>query len=200
MDTLEFENNGRVVLRQISSDEISIVLLFDVTTGVDDAPNQQWQITCVDVRAHRLAAQEYCDVNICDDHVLLWPHLVSQTAVSFYSDINDPFPIIGALYQRHIDLVGTWIPFECYFNQSLSIAALLCGTAGMLAEGPEPLVLAYEVVLQEYGVHTGHRMPQVPKRWNVETRTYQEERGPLSVLLLDDMFVVAAAFEVSRLD
>jgi hypothetical protein len=47
----------------------------------------------------------------------------------------------------------------------------------------------------------------MPKRWkevNIDEAQnsfqIEEEHDPLSVLLLDDMFVVAAAFEVSRLN
>ncbi len=147
MDTLEFENDGHIVLRHVSNDQNNIVLLINIKTGVDDAPDQRWQITCVDVRAHRLALQAYCDINISNDYVLLWPYLMPQTAISFYGHIDDPLPIIGALYQQHIEFVGTWIPFDRFLNKASSFAMLLRGTAGMLAEGPEQLMLAYEAVL-----------------------------------------------------
>jgi hypothetical protein len=200
MDTREFEENGLLKLTKTTLDGEGLVLSFEVTTGEDDASVQHWNIVCDDMRAHRLSLRAYCDIELVTDHVLLWPHSMAVTSVSFYGHVNDPFPIIGALYQQHMQLVGTWIPFGQYFNPAVSLDTLLCGTAGMLAQGPEALVLAYENVLQRCGLQTSHLESKAAKHWDEEHREWVEEHGPLAVLLLEDSFVVAATFDVQRSD
>ncbi|MGL1102712.1 hypothetical protein ACSTLM_00695, partial [Vibrio parahaemolyticus] len=72
-----------------------------------------------------------------------------------------------------------------YMNPSVRLAELIGGSFGMLADGPEPLVLAYEEVMQRYGI---------------STRSHQSFRAMdagLSVIILDRSFVIAEAFEAN---
>jgi hypothetical protein len=70
--------------------------------------------------------------------------------------------VAGALCERHVDLVEDWIPFEKYLNAEVRLAELIAGSFGMLADGVEPLILAYEEVMQRYGFSTSQHESRPP--------------------------------------
>lgn len=75
-----------------------------------------------------------------------------------------------------------WIPFQKYFNSDLRLSELIGGSFGMLADGPEPLVLAYEEVMQSYGIATSHH------------KSSEALDNSLSVLIFDQSYVIAESF------
>lgn len=58
--------------------------------------------------------------------------------MSFYGEAKDPFAVVGALYKRHLELAGSWIPFGRFMNWNTF--EMIRGRYGMLADGPMPLV------------------------------------------------------------
>ena len=65
----------------------------------------------------------------------------------------------------------------------------------MLAEGPEPLVLAYEDVMRKHGFSTSHLDPTKPVYWG--GNEWLGQKAPAFVLILDDSYVVAEQFVAS---
>lgn len=128
---------------------------------------------------------------------MLWQYLKRQTSVSFYGSAQDSLAVVGTLYERHQEIAGDWIPLHRYMNAGLGLKNLIAGGFGRLAEGPEPLVLAYEEVLRECEFSTSHIEPKLPVYW--DGRKWAEEDAKLSVLMLDTSFVIAADFEASAI-
>jgi hypothetical protein len=62
----------------------------------------------------------------------------------------------------------------------------------MLADGPEPFVLAYEEVMQRFGFATSHLDPKKPVSW--DGQAWVEETANLWVLMIDESYVVAENF------
>ena len=123
---------------------------------------------------------------------MLWPHTASRTSIYFHGTCENAAAVTGALYERHWELAGRWIPFYTFLNSRIRLTELIAGGGGMLADGPEPFILAYEEVMQRFGFSTSHLEPKAPRYWNGETWTV--EISPLSVLLLEDFFVIAESF------
>jgi hypothetical protein len=135
----------------------------------------------------------YCyDLELSDDHVLLWPHAAPTSAISFYGKAENPSAVAGALYERHRELVDKWIPLHRFLNPGVQLTDLLSGGYGMLAEGPEQLILAYEEVMQQHGFSTSHREPTARVYW--EDHAWHEQTAALSVLILDESYIVAEEF------
>jgi hypothetical protein len=114
------------------------------------------------------------------------------SATSFYGKSANPSAVVGGLYERHWELAGKWIPFHRFLNPGVRLTELIAGGFGMLAEGPEPLILAYEEVMQQHGFSTTHRDPRQPVYWGGEG--WLAEKAVLSALVLDESYVVAEHF------
>jgi hypothetical protein len=118
--------------------------------------------------------------------------MTRRLSAYFSGKCEDLNGVIGALYGRHWELTDGWIPFQRFLNPNVQLAKLITGGSGMLAEGPAPLMLAYEDVMQRFGFSTSHLDAGEPAYWNGET--WLEEREKLSALIIDGSYIVAESF------
>lgn len=189
---VDFEGYGSLCLTRAEWSEGSLTLSLEVSADEDPGIHPRWQVVCSGVREDSFSLGYADDLQFLTDHVLLWPHAAPESAVSFYGRAENPYAVAGALYQRHWELMDKWLPFHRFLNPGVRLTELIAGGFGMLAEGPEPLILAYEEVLQQYGFSTSHRDPRRPVYWGGEG--WLEQGAALSVLILDESYIVAENF------
>lgn len=189
---VDFEDYGSLRLTHVEWSEDALTLFLNVSA--DEYPNvhPRWQVVCSGVREDCLSLGYSYDLQLSNDHVLLWPHVARRTSTSFYGKSENPSAVAGALYERHWGLAGKWIAFHRFLNPGVRLTELIAGGFGMLAEGPEPLILAYEEVMQQHGFSTSHLDPSKPVYWGGEG--WLEEKAALSALVLDESYVVAEKF------
>jgi hypothetical protein len=156
---------------------------LDVTADEEPEIPQNIRINCHSVRESNLKPGYYGDLLVSQDHVLLWHYVQPYALTSFHGTAPEPLAVVGALFERHVELVDDWIPFQKYFNSNIRLSELIEGSFGMLADGPEALVFAYEEVMQSYGVSTSHHASIKPKD------------AFLSVIVFDESYVIAEAID-----
>jgi hypothetical protein len=189
---VDFENYGTLLLTRIDWSKDALILSLDISADEYPDIHRRWQVICSGVREDCLSLGYSYDLQLSDDHVLLWPHVARRTSTSFYGKCEHPSAVAGALYERHWELAGKWIPFHRFLNSGVRLTELISGGFGMLAEGPEPLILAYEEVMRQHGFSTSHLDPRKPVYWGGEG--WLEEKVALSTLVLDESHVVAENF------
>ena len=192
---VDFEDYGSLYLTAADLDGDVLRLTLDISADEHPEIPQNWEVLCSGIREHCLTFGMHNRLEFFDKHVLLWPHLERHISTSFYGQAENPLAVYGALYQRHHELAGDWLPFHRFLNSSMGLLELISGGYGMLAEGPAPLVLAYEEVMSAHGFSTAHREPATPAygggSWlELETKAF--------VLILDDSYVVAEQFVASH--
>jgi hypothetical protein len=192
---IDFEDYGFLRLTSAESNRETLRLSLHITGDEYPDVHQNWQVLCSAVKEHSLSLGNHSDLKLFDDHVLLWPHLARRTSTSFYGKVENPLAVIGALYERHKELVDEWLPFDRFLNSDIGLPELISGGFGMLAEGPEPLVLAYEEVMRAHGFSTSHLDPTKPVYWGGHEWIGQTTAA--FVLILDDSYVVAEQFAAS---
>ena len=113
----------------------------------------------------------------------------------FNGETDDSLAVFGALYQRHLELVSNWLPFERFTNgNSLEI---IRGRYGMLADGPTPLVEAYAQVLESFKISNKVTEPKPAYYTNDELSGLVE----VGVLILNKAcYFVSTSFNERRLD
>lgn len=192
---IDFEDYGSLRLTTVESYGDSLRLSLHITGDEHPDRHPSWQVLCSLVKEQSLSLGDHYDLQFFDDHVLLWPHLSRRTSTSFYGKAENPLAVVGALYQRHKELVGEWLPFHRFLNSNIQLSELISGGFGMLAEGPEPLVLAYEDVMRAHGFAASHLDPAKPV-YGGGTELLGPNAGAF-VLVLDDSYVVAEHFAAS---
>jgi len=192
---IDFEDYGSLRLTAAESEGDTLRLSLHITGDEYPEIHRTWQVLCSNVKEDSLSLGVHYDLQLYDDHVLLWPHVARRTSTSFYGKAQNSLAVIGALCERHKELVGDWLPFHRFLNSNIGLSELISGGFGMLAEGPEPLVLAYEDVMRGHGFSTSHLDPTKPVYFGGNQGRDQER--PAFVLILDDSYVVAEQFAAS---
>jgi hypothetical protein len=166
-----------------------------IGTGVDEDQDPAWEVECIGILDHQLSLGYCQQFMIYDEHALLWPYIHPQSSVSFYGEAADPHAAVGALYSRHVELVGPWIPFNRYLNGDP--IARIAGRYGMFAAGPVPLIEAYRAVFEQFGISASATEPK-PAWFTNGVFTGSTE---VAVLILgDNNYVVAQKFNATKLD
>jgi hypothetical protein len=192
---IDFEDYGSLSLTTVELDGDALRLSLHITADEYPDIHEDWQVLCSAVKEHSLSVGNHYGLEFFNDNVLLWPHVARRTSLSFHGRAENPLAVVGALYQRHKELVGEWLPFHRFLNSNVGLLELITGGFGMLAEGPEPLVLAYEDVMRAHGVSASHLDPTKPVYGGGTERL--GENAPAYVLILDDSYVVAEQFVAS---
>ena len=145
------ERDASVDLASVRLEGDVLSLSFNlISFGEDEEQDQAWEVECIGLLAHQLSLGSCQQFDVYDDHALLWPYIYPQSSVSFYGEAPDPHAVVGALYSRHMELVGQWVPFNRFLNGDP--VAMVKGRYGMFAAGPMPLIEAYAAVLEEFGI------------------------------------------------
>jgi len=190
----DFEEYGTLKLVGVRTEADSLTLTFDFHIRADKDDYQTWEVDCVGLLEHRVVLGECDYLDLSHDHPLLWPYIYPEASVSFYGEA-EPLTVLEALYQRHLELVGDWIPFNRFMNgNSLEI---IRGRYGMLAKGPTPLVEAYAEVLERFKISNRVTEPKPAYYTNDEFSGLAE----VGVLILNRLcYFVSISFNERRLD
>ena len=183
LTAIHFEDYGSIHVNSLERRGQDLIIRLEVTADEEADIPGDIVVTCYTFRESNLAPGRHSELELSQDHVLLWHYNQPYDLLSFYGKTNNPLTVVGALYEAHTALVGSWIPFEKYLNTALGLSKLIEGSHGLLAEGPEPLILAYEKVMHEYGISASYHTSSSPLD------------APYSVLILDQAFVIGERFE-----
>jgi hypothetical protein len=181
---VDYEEYGSLQVKAVEQRDEDLLIWLVVTADEDPSLPESILKTCHLHRENTLVPGHYASIDLMQNHVLLWDYNQPHIFSSFYGNVQDPLAVVGALYERHIELVGKWIPFSKYLNCHMPLSKLIGGAFGLLADGPETLVLAYEEVLSNYGVSVAHH--------NNALEHYETP----SILILDEAYVIGNAFFV----
>ena len=118
-------------LRFRSSEWQNRELILNVELQGSDVPKQQWQLVCSDVCSARLDGQTSGDIELYDQHPLLWPYAEIQADLYFKGRPQNPQKLLGQLSLATRELVGDWFTPHAFLNSFLwSNAGMTAGWAG----------------------------------------------------------------------
>lgn len=190
------ESGGSVDLATVRVEGDLLSLSFNlIGGGSDEEQDQSWEVECIGLLEHQLSLGTCDQFMVYDDHALLWPYIYPQSSVSFYGDAADPQAVVGALYSRHVELVGHWIPFNRFLNGDP--VARVKGRFGMLAAGPMPLIEAYAAVLEQFGIDAA---PTEPKRAWFANDVFTGSAEVAALILNDNSYVICQKLKATKLD
>ncbi len=190
---VEFEDYGSLQLTGVKFNEEGLTLSLHITADEYTEAHPRWEVVARSAKEHSLSLGYHEEILLSEDHALLWPHVAARTSTSFHGKTDNPFAVVGALCERHRELAGNWIPFHRFLNSDINLIELIAGGFGMLAEGPEPFILAYEEVMRQHGFSTAHLDPSKPVY--LGGNELLGAKAPVSVLLLDDSYIIAEHFD-----
>ena len=190
----EFEEYGSLDLTAVRVEGNVLTLLLNLNSGGDSDAYQSWEVECIDFLEQELSLGQCEGVDLQFDHILLWPYVYPEASVSFYGEADVHLSVVGALYERHLELVANWMPFGRFMNGNT--VEMIRGRYGMLADGPMPLVESYSRVLEDFNIGAKIGEPKPAYYTNDELSGLAE----VAVLILKmGCYVVAQKFTERRL-
>ena len=191
--TDDFVEDGALHLAGVRAEEDVLTLSLNLNTGDGSGAFQSWEVECIGFLEHQLSLGECDRFDLEYDHVLLWTHIYPQASVSFYGEAKDHLAVVGALYERHLELVDNWIPFDRFMNGNT--IEMIRGRYGLLAKGPMPLMESYAQVLEAFDISASICNPRPAYYTNDEFSGLSE----VAVLIFDTRsYVVATKFNARR--
>lgn len=157
----EFDEAGgvlRVRAAAFSERGLSIDLELRV-----EAESAEWLLTCEESAQHRLCGGFISTLQVESEHPLLWRFNKPQRAIYFRGTTASPHALIGAIAEAHVDMVGNWLPLDAFLNSGVRLSELLAGGHGLFADGPQPVLDAYERVLTEHGLAVSPVLLRAPR-------------------------------------
>jgi hypothetical protein len=196
LSTGEFEDAGAVLLYSARWPDQACEILLDVRTGDVTCPRQAWLIRCAAIRATRLAPGWAEMVELVSAHPLLLPHTEARVTLAFRGHPEQPRAVVGALWEAHRATTDEWYPFGAFFNPSVPLAELVGAGGGILAEGPQSVMVAYANALRECGLSPSILGERPPLRFR-EGAWVPEPEG-LTVLIVGESYAIGVGFEIAR--
>src|SRR3712207_4163776 len=93
---VDFEDYGSLRLTGVEWSEGALTLALNVSADEYPDVHPRWQVFCSGVRGDCLSLGYSYDLQLSDDHVLLWPHVARRTHTSFYGRCENPSAVAGA--------------------------------------------------------------------------------------------------------
>ncbi len=158
-ETLEFEENGRLLIQAATWSDDSVDLRFRVDHGTDET--SIWTLHCSEVIEYLLADVRYqIGLNIhSGDHPLIKQYVQPLEGVYSSKPSADPDHVVGQLWAAHVALVDDWIPFDRYLHRGLPLRALLASGHALIASAPTFLADVYSHVLESNGCEPTRLQP-----------------------------------------
>ena len=194
--TLEFEETGAVFLDSVRWRGRACEIILDVRTGDDNDPRQAWRVQCTDARATRLSPGWRDGVHMFRAHPLLLPYTDAQAQLAFRGRPEQPWTVVGALWDAHRGATDGWFPFDGFLNRNVALPDLFAAEGGILAEGPRSVLDAYAQALQKCGLIPSLFGEHRPTRWLDGEKIPESE--DVAVMIIGKSYVVGTGFEIAR--
>lgn len=187
---LEYDGEGYFLLNSIDELEDRLNLTFELPMK---GGNEKWNVACLDARERLIRSNVFSNMEIFEDHILLSQYTQDRCEVYFRGNSCEyKSSIIGDLYIAHKRIVRGWIPFGKYMNELDGQTNLLESGFGMIADGPQNIVLEYAKVLDKYNLNPTVRNLGRYKFWDGSRWTNDEKK--YYVFVCDDSYVVATGY------
>ena len=125
-ESLEFENGRGMSIQKFERSIAELTIYLEVDLG----EYQQWCVKCFSPKEFQITYDFIGGLELVTEHVLLWPFVMPQTELFFYSPAAVPLEVVGALYECHMKTTGGCFPFNRFINAELDLSKLLSAKIG----------------------------------------------------------------------
>ncbi len=175
--------NGFIVSVRGSQRELDVE--YECDHWRDHDSRVAFRLRCSEVAESTVTSGVSEELHWTEDHPVLLDHNSEHGNLYFTSIPDNPYEVVGRLYQVHERVYDGWRHFRDYVNTCRDTVTILGGGSGLLAEGPLPLLREFE-----------HAVKGMISTNIVDTPRHAGDYGNYRVLLFDGSFVVCRKCQV----
>lgn len=161
-------------------------------------PIRSYIIRILGVLEHRIVnfGTTSNDIQILEDHPLLYEYTKKPTAVFFRGEVESPDSVVMDIAQAHATTFYPWRHFPQYLNMETPLTTLFEEGGGLIGQMPEPLADSVIKVLEHHNLE--HKTAQ-------GTAYIQQHDNPallqsaLQVLIFGGSYFVAYGFSIQEM-
>lgn len=175
-----FDDESEGYITAVCSADEDLLIQIEMDSQNLSGVRVRYELRAVNVVESNVRPQWIGDIEFSDEHPLTWNYSYPWQDLYYTTAPTSRAEVIGLLYETHERLLLGWRPLTDFLNPT---GVRLLGSHGLLAHGPEPLILEYVAAVQQIlKVNTvrSHREPQ-----------------PAKVLILGDSFAVCSNVNVT---
>ncbi|QJB37201.1 hypothetical protein HF324_04765 [Chitinophaga oryzae] len=144
----------------------------------------------------KLQKDVFSDIDVVNDHPLLWKYNDLNSSLYFNGVAKDPYRLFGKLHRAHRGIYGDLLPPETYWNTVFLERDGFLPPFGLFASGPQKLMDAYARCFEEESVRCSQTAASMPVFWN--GTAHMEGFQALKILFLDNSFIIAKDFVLRK--
>lgn len=194
LDSSEFEDNGGILITSADWFADDVKLEISVNTGAEE--NQLWEVSCESSRTCVIRPNWAADIQISDDHPLLWKYKLPSANLYFIGPAKEPEKLFLSLFQLNEELFEGFLSLSEIINRHAKFSDLTRSKSGLLATGPIPLLNKISVLAEQAGFKTSIAGEYPAKKWNGES--WLEENGNVKLLRIDQSIIISEAITFQR--
>ncbi|MBL8760174.1 MAG: hypothetical protein JNL50_02640 [Phycisphaerae bacterium] len=184
----------------VSFAEAAIDLTVTIVVPGSDA-DQRWRIVAPNPLVYRLVPDSGGGICLDSEHVALWPYSKPECSIYLTGRVLDPAPLLGKVLEAHRKVVGDWWPIDAFVNSAfleLSPSHWNPAIGYFSLGGPEPLMLEYIRVLEQFGLKTS--IPERSPHYFTGSAPFPSEVRAHPVFMLDigGSYIIAHDFHAER--
>jgi hypothetical protein len=174
--------NGRVA--SVDEDDEITIIRFKCDDWGDCDTERIIKLVCTGVVECELKPSMSGDIDFYEDHPLLWKYNNDHGYLYYSSESKNKYELIGRVWEAHEMTMNGWRPITKFINtfSSNSKIEFCSGKSGLLADGPRPLLEAYQQSVS--GILETNYVP-----------SYQRN-GKLKALIFDHGFVICNSVSI----
>lgn len=152
LDSLEFEENGGLVISSLNYENNKLKILFKLLYPDIDKPNQIWQLDVLGVEKERFIRNWTTSLEIYSDHFLLYEYIDNYSELYFHGSTSNPEKLLLDLYSSHLTHYGKNLDFGIGINAPNGMLKLCTNDYGLFARGPKRILMKYSECLLINGI------------------------------------------------
>ena len=155
---------------------------------------RRWTIDTKQHRQSKISLDFASTFQISTDHPILWKFSDNQSELYFSGHCSDANKLFIDLYKINLSLFENLIPFEDTIHFANDFEFLMKSSSGLLAKGPNKLMVKYAEVLERYSLNFSLIGDRMPTYYDWDKELHIIETGNAKVLFIDNSFIVADDF------
>lgn len=154
IESLDFQENGRIVITSIVYSVDDLKVYFNLYTGDDESLTQKWIVEIIGIEKEKIVRSFDAHPIIYSDHFLLYEYIDNYTELYYKGNVDDSLNLFIDLYKSHIDNYNNDLDFGFGINAPDGMLNLCRNGSGLFARGSKRILEKYENCLNSHGVKT----------------------------------------------
>jgi hypothetical protein len=197
LDSLEFENDGLILIRKTDIQDDFIDIVLSVRLGHNDK-KELWTIRVKNYKEYSFTSKVFYDIILHKEHCLLLSYNGYSAEIFVNEKIDNKKDLFEKLYLAHRKVCKDWIPFDKFIPHGFDNLGHFELDYGSFARGPIEILKVYFDTLKKY-YNKVNIVGKYGRRVHIPESGFETDKTIYRILVLGDSFIIGEDFEFNQI-